>query len=81
MLHSARWDPTVDLRGRRVAVVGTGASAVQIVPAIADDVAHLTVFQRRPPTSSRSRTGATRALHRALFRQVPGVAPRLARRC
>ena len=36
--HSARWDPSYDPRGRRVAVVGTGASAIQIVPAIADQV-------------------------------------------
>ena len=45
-VHSARWDPTLDLRGRRVVVVGTGASAAQLVPAIADRVGHLTVFQR-----------------------------------
>lgn len=45
-LHSARWDLNYDLKGKRVAVIGTGASAVQIVPAIAPDVEHLTVFQR-----------------------------------
>lgn len=45
-LHSARWDNQYDLKGKRVAVVGTGASAVQIVPAIAPEVAQLTVFQR-----------------------------------
>jgi cation diffusion facilitator CzcD-associated flavoprotein CzcO len=47
--HSARWDHDVDLRGKRVAVVGTGASAVQFVPAIAPEAAHVTVFQRTPP--------------------------------
>jgi cation diffusion facilitator CzcD-associated flavoprotein CzcO len=47
--HSARWDHTFDLRGKRVAVVGTGASAIQIVPAIAPDVAHLSIFQRTAP--------------------------------
>ncbi len=41
--HSARWEHTHDLRGERVAVIGTGASAVQFVPEIADTVAHLTV--------------------------------------
>ncbi|MQA01076.1 MAG: NAD(P)-binding protein [Dehalococcoidia bacterium] len=46
--HSARWDHEVDLRDKRVAVIGTGASAAQFVPAIADDVAALTVFQRTP---------------------------------
>ena len=44
--HSARWDHDYDLAGKRVAVVGTGASAVQFVPQIASQVAHLTVFQR-----------------------------------
>ncbi len=47
--HSARWDTSVDLRGLRVAVVGTGASAYQIVPAVVDDVSELTVFQRSAP--------------------------------
>ena len=44
--HSARWDQSVDYRGKRVALVGAGASGFQIAPAIADDVAHVTVFQR-----------------------------------
>lgn len=44
--HSARWDHDYDLRGKRVAVIGTGASAVQFVPEIAERAAHLTVFQR-----------------------------------
>ncbi len=44
--HSARWDHAYDLRGKRVAVVGTGASAVQFVPEIAPEVAQLHVFQR-----------------------------------
>ena len=49
VLHSARWDHDVELGGHRVGVVGTGASAVQIVPAIADEVGHLDVFQRSAP--------------------------------
>ena len=44
--HSAQWDHSIDYRGKRVAVVGAGASGFQIVPTIAPDVAHLTVFQR-----------------------------------
>ncbi|MBJ7339188.1 NAD(P)-binding domain-containing protein [Mycolicibacterium sp.] len=44
--HSAEWDHSVDLRGRRVAMIGAGASGFQIAPAIAEDVAQLTVFQR-----------------------------------
>ncbi len=47
--HSARWDHSVDLKGKRVAVIGTGASAFQFVPAIAPDVKEMTVFQRTPP--------------------------------
>ena len=44
--HSSRWDHSVDLHGKRVAMIGAGASGFQIAPAIAEDVAHLTVFQR-----------------------------------
>ncbi|MET7305390.1 NAD(P)/FAD-dependent oxidoreductase [Embleya sp. NPDC005575] len=44
--HSARWDHSVDYRGKRVAMIGAGASGFQIGPTIAPDVAHLTVFQR-----------------------------------
>ena len=44
--HSAEWDHTVDLTGQRVAMIGAGASGFQIAPAIADRVAHLSVFQR-----------------------------------
>ncbi len=49
VMHSARWNHDVDLRGRNVAVVGTGASAIQIIPAIAPLVGGLTVHQRTPP--------------------------------
>jgi 4-hydroxyacetophenone monooxygenase len=47
--HSARWDDSVDLTGKRVAVIGTGASAFQFIPEIAERCADLTVFQRTPP--------------------------------
>lgn len=46
--HTARWEHEHDLRGRRVGIVGTGSSASQIVPAIADEVEKLSVFQREP---------------------------------
>jgi cation diffusion facilitator CzcD-associated flavoprotein CzcO len=46
IIHTARWDNTVELKGKRVALIGTGATGVQVGPAIAPDVAHLTVFQR-----------------------------------
>jgi cyclohexanone monooxygenase len=47
-MHTARWDHDQDLTGKRVAVIGTGASAVQVIPEIAPVVEHLTVFQRTP---------------------------------
>lgn len=49
IMHTARWDATVDLSGKRVAVVGTGASGVQVIPELAGVAAQLTVFQRTPP--------------------------------
>ena len=47
-MHTARWDHDQDLTGKRVAIIGTGASAVQVIPEIAPIVEHLTVFQRTP---------------------------------
>ncbi|MEV4572727.1 NAD(P)/FAD-dependent oxidoreductase [Nonomuraea jabiensis] len=47
--HSAEWDHSIDLTGKRVAVIGTGASAIQFVPQIAPAASHLTIFQRTPP--------------------------------
>ncbi|MGE0225912.1 MAG: flavin-containing monooxygenase [Acetobacteraceae bacterium] len=46
--HTARWDATQDLTGKRVAMIGTGASGMQVGPTIAPDVAQLTIFQRSP---------------------------------
>ena len=70
VMHSATWDHDYDLRGKRVAVVGTGASAIQIVPAIQPVVDRLTVFQRTPawvvPRGDRRVTGFERRLHRKL---------------
>jgi cation diffusion facilitator CzcD-associated flavoprotein CzcO len=69
--HSARWNHHVDLTGLNVAVIGTGASAVQFVPAIAPTVGQLTVFQRTPgwviPRGDRPYT----APERGLFRRWP----------
>ncbi|MFI1017457.1 flavin-containing monooxygenase [Streptomyces sp. NPDC020965] len=70
VFHSARWDHDYELRGKRVAVIGTGASAIQIVPAIQPEVGKLTLFQRTPPwvmpRMDRRITGAERWLHRQL---------------
>ena len=46
--HSARWDHDVDLTGKRVGVIGTGCSAAQFVPIVAEQVEHLEIFQRTP---------------------------------
>ncbi len=46
--HSARWDHDLDLTGKRVAVLGTGCSAAQFIPVVAEQAGHLTVFQRTP---------------------------------
>lgn len=60
-VHAARWDPSLDLRGKRVAVIGSGASAIQVVPNVAPEVAELKVFQRTPswvlPKLNRNFTG------------------------
>ena len=68
--HSARWDHDVDLTGKRVAVIGTGASAIQFVPQIAPQVEELTLFQRTPPwimpKPDREMPGWTKSLFRAV---------------
>jgi len=48
LMHSARWDHDYDLTGKRVAVIGTGGTAIQLIPTIVDQVAQLDVYQRTP---------------------------------
>ncbi|MCB9741040.1 MAG: NAD(P)/FAD-dependent oxidoreductase [Alphaproteobacteria bacterium] len=72
-LHSARWDPEVALEGRVVGVVGTGASAVQIIPALAPRVRHLHVFQRTPAWIADRPDGPYSALALRLLKHVPGL--------
>jgi cation diffusion facilitator CzcD-associated flavoprotein CzcO len=76
--HSARWDHGIDLAGARVAVIGTGASAVQFVPQIQPRVARLYVFQRTPPWILPRRDRPISQHLRTLFRAAPPV-QRLAR--
>jgi cation diffusion facilitator CzcD-associated flavoprotein CzcO len=71
MFHSARWDDAYPLEGKNVAVVGTGASAIQIVPAIASRVKKLSVFQRTPPWIVPKPDGPIAGWKRAVFRRVP----------
>ena len=54
IFHTAEWDHKQDLRGRRVALIGTGASSMQVGPAIANDVKQLTVFQRSPSWAAKN---------------------------
>lgn len=69
--HSAKWDHGYALAGKKVAVVGTGASAIQFVPAIADTVDHLTVFQRSPAHLIPRPDRAYAVWEKALFRWFP----------
>ena len=71
--HSSAWDGSVALGGKRVAVIGTGASAVQIVPNIAAGVASLTVFQRSAAWVLPRGDRPSGALQRWLFRRFPSV--------
>ncbi len=73
VFHSSRWDHGHDLRGRRVAVVGTGASAVQFVPEIQPRVAALHVFQRTPSWVLPKPNPALSEVARAVFRRVPST--------
>jgi len=72
--HSSRWDSAADLTGKRVAVIGTGASAIQFVPAVAGQAARLTVFQRTPPWIQPRPDVAIPDRMRAVLRTVPGAA-------
>jgi cation diffusion facilitator CzcD-associated flavoprotein CzcO len=78
VFHSARWDHDADLEGKRVASIGTGASAIQYVPAIQPGVAKLHVFQRTPPWVMPHTSRPIRDWERRLFRRLP-AAQRLVR--
>jgi cation diffusion facilitator CzcD-associated flavoprotein CzcO len=73
VFHTATWNHDHDLRGRRVAVVGTGASAIQAVPQVARQAAHLDVIQRTPPWVVPHRDRPITRLERLLYRKVPAV--------
>ena len=71
--HSSQWDHAYPLQGKRVAVIGTGASAIQFVPRIQPVVARLDLFQRTPPWIMPRRDRAIAGWRRALYRAVPAV--------
>ena len=69
--HSARWDHGVDIAGKRVAVIGTGASAIQLVPELAKQAAHLTLFQRTPAWVLPKHDPVAGRVRRAMMRAIP----------
>ncbi len=71
--HSAEWDHDVDLRGKRVAVVGTGASAIQFVPHLQEEAAQVTVFQRSAPYVVPKPDRAYTRLHHRAFTRAPST--------
>ncbi len=79
LIHSARWDHGYDLTGKRVASIGTGASAIQYVPQIVDEVGQLYVFQRTPPWVMPHGNRAITEFERTLYRLLP-AAQQLVRR-
>jgi cation diffusion facilitator CzcD-associated flavoprotein CzcO len=76
--HTSRWNYHVDLAGKRVGIIGTGATAVQVIPELAKVVGQLVVFQRTPSTIDVRDQRATTAEEIAAWKQEPGWA--LARR-
>jgi len=73
LMHSARWDHGWQPAGRRVAVAGTGASAIQIVPSIQPQVEHLTVFQRTSAFVVPHTNHPVRPAVKTMYRLVPGT--------
>lgn len=71
--HTARWRHDVDLEGKRVAVVGTGSTAVQVVPGIADTVGSLLVFQREPGWIEPKHERDFTPRERWIYKHVPGA--------
>jgi cation diffusion facilitator CzcD-associated flavoprotein CzcO len=72
-MHTARWDPAVPIDGRRIGVIGTGASAIQLVPAIAGRAAHVTVFQRTAPWTLPRPNRRYGAARRYVYGRLPGL--------
>jgi cation diffusion facilitator CzcD-associated flavoprotein CzcO len=69
--HSAQWNHSHDLTGRRVAIIGTGASTIQFLPSVQRSAGHVTLFQRTPPWVFPHRNRPTRALERVAYKRLP----------
>ena len=72
VMHTARWDHDVDLTGKRVAVIGTGASAIQIVPKVSEVASHVDVYQRTPPWIVPRNDHPYGPVSRLAMRHLPG---------
>ena len=73
IFHTARWDHSTVLADKKVAVIGTGASAIQVVPSIAPQVAHLDVYQRTAPWVLPRMDRPYAEAERTLYRKIPGA--------
>ena len=71
--HTAEWNHSHDIKGKRVAIIGTGASTAQVLPGIAADVAEVTVFQRSAAWVFPRLAHGISERRRALYRRVPGL--------
>lgn len=69
--HTAQWDHNVDLRGKKVAIIGTGASGAQVLPEIAEEVDRVSVFQRSAAWVLPRMSKETTERRRGLFRKFP----------
>ncbi len=72
-MHTARWDPAVPIDGRRICVIGTGASAIQLVPAIAGRAERVTVFQRTAPWTLPRPNRRYGTARRYVYGRLPGL--------
>ncbi|MFN0201332.1 MAG: flavin-containing monooxygenase [Bacteroidia bacterium] len=71
IIHSGEWDSSYDLHGKKVAIIGTGASAIQIVPKLADKVGQLVVFQRTAPWLADRRNRKFTTFEKKMFQYLP----------
>lgn len=76
-MHSARWDRSYNLRGKKIAIIGNGATAAQIIPEIAKVAEHVTVFQRQPNWVIDRGDAPISDLKRSMYRYLPFARTRL----
>jgi cation diffusion facilitator CzcD-associated flavoprotein CzcO len=72
IFHSAQWDHNADLKGKKIAVIGTGASSIQFVPRIAEDAQQVELFQRSAPWILPKPDRKIYGIEKALYKYLPG---------